>query len=70
MISKMIEERSSNPNLRKTISEPQMRIEPAAFWWPVRHSNHWVTEARMPTSDASSTYVLRKKQLQYVDNDI
>ena len=30
-ISKMIDERSSSPNLRRTISEPQTGIEPATF---------------------------------------
>ena len=29
------DERSSSPNLRKTIPEHQTAIEPAIFWWPV-----------------------------------
>ena len=33
-----------NSNLRKTISEPQMGIKVATFWWPVRHCNHWTTK--------------------------
>ena len=41
------DERSSSSILRKTISEPQTGIEPAAFWWPVGRSNHWVTKTPM-----------------------
>ena len=57
-IGYIIDKRSSRPNLRKTISEPPTGIEPVAFWWPVRHSNHCATETWMAHRRASSTYVL------------
>ena len=53
----MTDERSSSSILRKTISEPQTGIEPATFWWPVRHSNDWASETQMTSSGAGSTYV-------------
>ena len=39
----MMDECSSRPKLRKTISDPQTRIEPATFWWLVRRFDHWGT---------------------------
>ena len=38
---------SSNP--QKTISEPQTRIKPTIFWWPVRRSNHRATDTQIAT---------------------
>ena len=56
----MTDERSSGLNLRKMISELQTRIEPATSW---------ATITQMASLVASSTYVLPKQQLRYV-NDI
>ena len=62
----MIDERSSSPILRKTISEPQTGIEPATFWWPVRHSNHWATKTQMASQGASSTYMCDLSGSHYI----
>ena len=32
---------------QNTISEPQMEIESATFWWPVRRSNPWATKTQV-----------------------
>ena len=43
----MIDERWSSSILRKAISEHQMGMESATFWWPVRRPNHWVAKIHM-----------------------
>ena len=69
-ISQIIDERSSSPDIRKTISVPQTGIEPATFWWPVSRFNHWATETQMASLGATSIYVLSKQQPRYMDNGI
>ena len=66
----MIDDRSSSPNIRKTISEPQTGIELETFRWLVRRSNHWDTNTQMASSGGSSTYVLPKREPGYVNNVI
>ena len=70
LILKVIDERSLSPHLRETISELRPEIKPATLWWLVRYSNHQATETLMTSSDVSSTYMLPKRQPQFVDNDI
>ena len=63
---KMIDEWSSSPILRKTISEPQTGIEPATFWWSLRRSNHWPTQTQMASQGASSTYMCDLIRSHYI----
>ena len=63
---KMIDEWSSSPIVRKTISEPQTGIEPTTFWWPVRRSNHWATKTQMASQGASSTYTCDLSGSHYI----
>ena len=53
----MIDEVRQFSNHRKTVSDSQTGIELATSWWPVKRSNHWVTDTQMASLCASLTYL-------------